>query len=69
VTASIDMLFDGVQWTARTDPPPADDSIPYATHSGELDLLGMKFRVYQLSDGRRLVDANDVHALLEGLTR
>jgi hypothetical protein len=44
--------------------PPAGepfDGLPVVTHQGVLAVGGHELRVYQLSDGRRVVAADDVH--------
>lgn len=38
--------------------------IPLATHESVMDLLGMKVRCYVLDDGRRIMNAEDVHEVL-----
>lgn len=59
-----DRLLDSVVW----EPTGADganaDGLPYATHSGVLTLGELELRVYQLSDGRRIIDADDFVKLL-----
>lgn len=47
------------------DGPP--DAI-YATHEGVLEFEGIRLRVYQLSDGRRVIDAGDVQRLFSDTT-
>ena len=44
--------------------PAREDDIPRATHEGEMEILGLKVRVYRLDDGRTLIHADDFHALL-----
>lgn len=39
------------------------DDVPAATMAGELTLSGVSVRVYVLDDGRRILDAEDVHAV------
>lgn len=59
----IDMMLDGVTWVERTEPTPEDDSIPYATHEGVLDLTGFaSLRVYRLSNGMAVINADDLEA-------
>ena len=40
-----------------------EPGVLYATHSGTLEIGAARFRVYQLNDGRRVFDADDVAAL------
>jgi hypothetical protein len=58
-------ILDGVQWV-ETGLTPSADGLPYATHSGELDILGSKLRCYRLSNGQSVFDADDIAAILEG---
>lgn len=37
------------------------DDLPYATHSGVLNLFGIDLKCFRLSDGRCVFDADDVH--------
>lgn len=57
----IDLMLDAVEWTpiAGTRPPDAD-GLPVATHSGVLRVGDIDLRCYQLADGRRLFDADDI---------
>jgi hypothetical protein len=40
------------------------DEIPTATHEGELTIGGITMRIYNLDNGKRVVDANDMNAFL-----
>lgn len=57
----MDLMLDRVDWKAI--PREADftphDNLPVATHEGILDICGQKLRVFQLSDGTRLIDKDD----------
>lgn len=63
--APIEMMLDGVTWVENPDTrnPSDDDGRPYATHSGVLEILGRKLRVYRLSDGKAVIHADDIHEL------
>jgi len=41
---------------------PGDDGIPVSTHEGVFVLMGFQFRCYQLSNGQRVFNADDVEA-------
>ena len=41
-----------------------DENMPHAISESVVDLGGCKIRCYQLSDGRRILDKNDVDAVL-----
>lgn len=59
----IDRMLDGLDWTALPwEQQPEDPAIPYATYSGVLVLGDTSLRVYQLSDGRRIIEAGDLAA-------
>jgi len=50
--------------------PIAFDRAPeglHATHQGVFEIAGATFRVYQLSDGQRVIDAEDLAAFLSPL--
>lgn len=57
----IDMALDGLTWTALP-PREVTDGIPVATHEGVFVLGTFPLRVYRLSDGRRIIDADDLNA-------
>jgi hypothetical protein len=40
-----------------------DTGIPYVTHEGVLQLAGCELRVFQLSNGKRVISAKDVHKM------
>jgi hypothetical protein len=57
----IDIMLDQVEYRKLPEPTIIPD-IPYATHEGVLTLgEGVTFKVYQLNDNRRVIDAEDVH--------
>lgn len=43
------------------------EDLPTVTHTSEFDLFGVKVRCHVLSDGRRVFDKDDFHALLDAL--
>lgn len=58
----VDKLLSLIAWT----PTGATDNgsgLPYATHSGVLEIGDIRLRCYQLNDGRRLIDAEDMKRL------
>lgn len=58
----MDQLLDAVEWTARGEIPPEDTSMPYATHEGVLRIGDQELRVARLSDGRAVIDRDDLIA-------
>lgn len=65
---TIDAILKGVTWEAAPDQPQdRHDStgMPYATHQGEGEMLGVRFRCYRLSDGRSVIHADDMHAIID----
>ena len=56
----IEMLFKDVVWEPTGLSEPGEDGIPVASHQGILHLFDTEFHVYQLSDGQRIFDAEDV---------
>jgi hypothetical protein len=59
----ITKLLDDLPWRKveyPTPPSEVSDSLPHVTHEGMLDFCGFKFRVYQVSSGERVIDADDL---------
>lgn len=57
----IEKLISEVEMTPLSPLSVAEkEGLPYATHQGILNLAGHKFTIHQLSDGRRILDAEDV---------
>lgn len=66
----IEMMLDGVKWTKVDDSKQFgthDDDIPYTTHEGVLVIGDLSVHVYQLSNGQRVIDSEDILALIGGL--
>lgn len=49
-----DEMMKDVKWTAKAGNCP-DADIPYATHTGKLNLLGMELDVARLSTGQTVI--------------
>jgi hypothetical protein len=62
----IDKMMDAIEWS-ETSAQPGTDGIPYATHSGVLEVAGLRLRCYRLNDGRAIFDADDFKAAFPGL--
>ena len=61
---SIESALDQVEWTPLgRDPENEGSGMPFATHVGLLKIGDFQFHVYRLSDGQRVVDADDSEAL------
>lgn len=43
------------------------EGLPYATHEGEMEIMGHKLRCYRLNTGQAVVNADDAHAFFGGL--
>lgn len=68
----IEVLMNGVSWT-RVEAPPTEriedaTLLPYVTHTGVLELDGIKIGCIQLSDGRRLITEDGIKSFLRHLT-
>ena len=55
-----DRLLDVLEWKRLLDHAQEADEIPHATHEAILDIGAAKLRVYQLSNGQRVIHADDV---------
>ena len=60
---NIEVLLDGVEWKELDWPGQVDGT--FATHEGRLTIMGFEFRCYQLNDGQRVLNAEDVEKFLE----
>lgn len=60
-----DKLMDMVEWK---EIPHGErvDGVPVATHEGLLRIGACELRVFQLDDGRRIIDADDVAEFFGG---
>jgi hypothetical protein len=57
--APIEILLDTVEWEPVADPAKDDDEL-YATHFGTLKVGDFELRVFQLSDGQRIILKEDL---------
>ena len=55
----IDILLDGVDWKP-IDTAKSNEGLPYATHAGIFKIGDCSLRVYQLNDGRRVIEESDI---------
>lgn len=59
-----EILLNKVQWTkVAVDKGNTGTGMPYVTHQGTLKLDDVELRCYQLNDGRRIFDAEDIERL------
>lgn len=63
----IELMLDGVEWIPAPEREHVDGGLPYATHSGVLEIMGHRFRCHRLSTGQAVFDADDVESFLEGI--
>lgn len=61
----IELLMDGVEWTEHEAQP--ESELPHATHSGVLKIGKIELRVYRLSTGQAIINAEDFERLFSGL--
>ncbi len=54
-------ILDSVKFT-EVPPPPEPGDLPFVTHEGDLTIAGHCMRCYRLSDGRAIINADDMHA-------
>lgn len=66
MTTPMDRLLDAVEWQPCPPYECATDTgeLPFATHTGELRVGDVVLRVTRLSDGTRVIDADDLETLL-----
>lgn len=68
MNSPIEQMLDKIEWQQVVTPIEwvpgvVREGIPYATHVGMLDIDGIKLRCYQLSNGQRVFNADDVEEL------
>ena len=65
MSTPIDRMMDGLEWDPVQAPGELEEDVPYATHEAILDLGHPipKLKCYQLSNGVRVIDAEDIKAL------
>ena len=56
-------FMNGVKWN-EIHQPAVSDAMPYATHSGEMEIMGVKMRCYRLSDGCAVFHEEDFEKLM-----
>ena len=58
----IEMLLDGIEWKPINPDGiyNLNGDLPVATHQGILHIEDIELRVYQLSDGRRVIEQQDM---------
>lgn len=70
VKTPVDRLLAKVEWKPIEDAHLHDDgTYPYATHEGMFDFYGVQLRCYQLSNGQRVVNAEDIAMLGRSLVQ
>lgn len=62
----MDALMAAVEWEVVDGAKTNDDGIPYATHSGVLNIMGQSLRVYRLNTGQAIINADDLDAFFGG---
>lgn len=63
MSTPIETIFNGVQWEVVPPPEHNPEGLPFPTHSGVLDLLGVKVDVYVLNTGERIFSAESLERL------
>lgn len=56
----VDQVLDDAKWQVLAEQTPSEDGTPHATHRGELTIAGKKLVLFQLSDGRRVIEAKSL---------
>ena len=61
-----DKLMDSAEWVAIPGAQREPGGLPVPTHEGVLRIGSAELRCYQLDDGRRIIDADDVAEFFGG---
>jgi len=62
----IEIMMDSLTWVPILESEQDLNDLPYAyaTHSAVLDIMGLQLRVYLLSTGQRVINADDLAAVM-----
>lgn len=55
----IEAILDKLDWNP-VDPPKEITHLPYVTHSGVMNIAGQSLNVHMLSNGQRIIPAEDI---------
>lgn len=65
--SNMDGIMDNLDWKAvDTAIGDVDGNIPHVTHTGVLEITGIKMKCYRLSNGKTIIDSEDVNKLFGG---
>jgi hypothetical protein len=62
MNSPFERLLDDIDWQPIAGNDGYDDDIPCATHQGILHIGDLSLRVYQLSNGKRMIAEDDLIA-------
>lgn len=65
MSTPIPPILSAVEWKEEPMPEQNDSDLPYATHSGVLNLFGHELRCFRLSDGKAIFHADDFEKFME----
>ena len=60
----IDRMLSQIEWQKVDHIPPDTYSLPYVTHCGVLVIGDINLKVYQLNNGKRIIDEEDLNRFL-----
>jgi len=60
MSTPMETMLERVEWTVES--PQESSELPHVTHSGVLDIAGHRLRVYRISTGQAIIDADDFNA-------
>ena len=64
-TPADQFIIDSARWTENPPRAEAIGDLPYATHSGELELFGVTIKCHRLSNGQTIIEAESMAAIFE----
>lgn len=62
MNSMFEQMLNNLDWEDVTYEVPPDGKIPYATHMGVIEVGDSALRVYQLSNGKRVIHCDDLEA-------
>jgi len=63
-TPADQFIINEATWVKNPQPEEASD-LPYATHSGEMELFGIKVKCHRLSTGKAVIEEESMRELME----
>lgn len=68
MNTGMEKMLESIEWAeGNTEREPNEDGLPWATHSGVLEIPGHRLRCSRLNTGQIVFLAEDVEKFFEGM--